>query len=79
MQPNIVIDISLPILYLAKSWLSSYGPKCCRPIKLQDSLKCKKEVDDEVYFWHADKDRSFLQVDTIILGVRSQACSKYSK
>ena len=27
-------------------------------------------VNDEVYFWHADKYRSFLQVDTIILGVQ---------
>ena len=31
----------------------------------------KKEVNDEVYFWHADKRRAFLQVDTIILGVHS--------
>ena len=23
-----------------KFWFSSYGPKCCQPIKLQDSLKC---------------------------------------
>ena len=35
MKTNIVVDISPPILYLA-----SYGPKCCQPIKLQDSLKC---------------------------------------
>ena len=40
MKTNIVIDISLPIPYLVKFWVSSYGPKCCQPIKLQDSLKC---------------------------------------
>ena len=34
----------------------------------------KKEVIDEVYFWHADKRQSYPQVDTIILGVRSQVC-----
>ena len=39
----------------------------------------KKEVNDEVYFWHVDEYRSFLQVDTIILGVHSQACSRYPK
>ena len=39
----------------------------------------KREVNDEVYFWHPDKYRRFLQVDTIILGVRSQACQKYPK
>ena len=32
----------------------------------------KKEVNDEVYFWHADKHRSFLEVD-IIFGVRARA------
>ena len=39
----------------------------------------KKEVNAEVYFWHADKYWSFLQVDTIILGVHSEACPKYLK
>ena len=33
----------------------------------------------QVYFWHAGKHRSFLQVDTIILSVRNQGCSKHSK
>ena len=40
METNIIVDISPPIPYLAKFWFSSYGPKCCQPIKLQDSLKC---------------------------------------
>ena len=38
---NIVIYISPPIPYLAKFWFFSYGPKCCQPIQLQDSLKYK--------------------------------------
>ena len=38
MKTNIVTDISPR--HLAKFWVSSYGPKCCHPIKLQDSLKC---------------------------------------
>ena len=38
MKTNIVIDISPPMLYLAKFWFSVYRPKCCWPIKLQDSL-----------------------------------------
>ena len=38
METNVVVDISPPIPYLAKFWFSSYGPKCCQPIKLQDSL-----------------------------------------
>ena len=32
-------------------------------------LYLKKEVNDEVYLWLADKHWSFLQVDTVILGV----------
>ena len=40
MKTNIVIDISPPIPYLTKYWFFSYGRKCSRPIKLQDSLKC---------------------------------------
>ena len=38
----------------------------------------KKEMIHEVCVWHADH-RIFLQVDTIILSVRSQACPKYPK
>ena len=37
---SLVFDVSPPILHLAKFWFSSCGPKCCQPIKLQDSLKC---------------------------------------
>ena len=40
MKTNIVFDISPPIPYLVKLWFSIYEPKCCQPIKLQDSLKC---------------------------------------
>ena len=34
---------------------------------------------DEVDILLVDKDDSFLQVDSITLGVRSQACPKYAK
>ena len=78
METNVVDDISPPIPCLAKFWFWSYGPKCCQPVKLQDSLKfyLKEEVNDKVYFWHADKNQSLLQVNTIILGVCNQACLK---
>ena len=39
----------------------------------------RKEVNNKVNFWHADKRQSFLQVETIILGVRSEAYPKYPK
>ena len=39
----------------------------------------KKAVNDKVYFLHADKHESLLQVDTAILGERNQACQKYPK
>ena len=39
----------------------------------------KKEVNDEVLFHNADKHRSLLQVDIIILDVCNQACPKYPK
>ena len=29
-----------PVPQLGKFWFSSYGPKSCQPIRLQDSLKC---------------------------------------
>ena len=137
MDSNIVVDISPPIPYLAKFWFSSYGPKCCQPIKLQDSLKCnisRKKwmmkfvfciqinikvlykfmrsfwvcatrhaqstqnkkfaylcnisrkawggeggVAGEVDFLPANKHKSFIQVDHITSGLRSQACPKYPK
>ena len=34
-------------------------------------------MNDEVYFWHAGKDRSLQQVDSIILGLRNETCSNY--
>ena len=40
MKTYIVVDISSPIPYLGKFWFSSYGPKCCQPMKLQDFLNC---------------------------------------
>ena len=46
---------------------------------LQNIISQKKKVNNEVYFWHADKHQSFLQVGSIILGVRNQACPNYPK
>ena len=40
MKINFFMEISAPILRLAKFWVSSYGSKCCQPIKFQDSLNC---------------------------------------
>ena len=131
MEINIVVDIAPPILYLAKSWFSSYGPKCCQPIKLQDSLKCnisrkkwmmkfifgmqinievlckliqslwvcaakhaqstqnkkfaylcnisRKALGVKLIFLPANKHKRFLWVDSITLGLCSQACPKYPK
>ena len=55
MKTNIVIDIPPPIAYLSKFSFSSYGPKCCQPVRLQGSLKCNisRKVNYEVYYRHA--------------------------
>ena len=39
----------------------------------------KKEVNDEVYFWHAGKRRSLLQVDTINFGCVQPGMPKVPK
>ena len=39
----------------------------------------KKEVNDKLYFWHADKHWSIPQVNTISLAVCNQACPKSPK
>ena len=67
MKTSIVIDNSPPITYLEKFWFSSYGSKCCWPIKLQDSLNCNvsRKVNGEVYFWFGEKHRNSLQVDLL--------------
>ena len=39
----------------------------------------QKNVGDDVDFLLVDKRESFLQVDSVILGVRSQVCSKYRR
>ena len=36
-------------------------------------------MNGEVSFWCADKHQNLLQVDSITMGVRSQACPKYPK
>ena len=125
MKTNKVIDISLSIPSLTKVRFSSYGPKCCWSIKLQDSLKCnvsrkkwmmkcifgkqinrsfcklivsfevcvarpgqstqnkfaylcgicRKTLDEVFCLWINSK--RFIQIDSITLGVHSQACPKY--
>ena len=52
MKTIIVTDIWPPITYQAKFWFSSYGPKCCWPIKLQGSLKCnasRKKWNNKIF------------------------------
>ena len=52
------------------------GPKC----SIQNNLHIfQKNLGDEVDFLPADKHERFLQVDSITLGVHSQACPKYPK
>ena len=63
MKTNIV-DVSPPIPYLANILALELWAKI---------LPAKSN------FGHADKHRSFQQVDTIILGVCSQVWPKYSK
>ena len=118
------IDISPQISYLEKLWFSSFWPKSCQPIKLQNPLNVISQRSDwcnlniEVFyklvlsFWvniakharsiknkkfvclcnlyqktwglkliflPADKHKSFLQVHSITVGIRSQAYAKYPK
>ena len=47
--------------------------------KLAYTQYFQKSMGDEVDFLSADKDESFIQVDSITLGVHSQACPKYPK
>ena len=79
MKTNIVIDISLSILYLAKFWCSSYGPKCCQPIKLPHSLKWnilkKKWIMKCIFGMHINIEVFYRLIKTIIYGVCNQAQS----
>ena len=44
------------------------------------SLQClKKEVSDEVDFLHADKDKSYIQIDTMVSDGDGQALPKFPK
>ena len=116
MKTNIVIDISPPIPYLVKFWVSSYGPKCCQPMKWMMKFIFGIKINIKAFyklilsFWvcairHTQSTQiksayfsnisrkawemklifclqintSFLQVDSIILGVLSQACQKHPK
>ena len=71
MKNNVVIFISPPNPYVANLRFS-----VARSFKMS---YIKKEVNDVVSFWHTEEHGSFLPVDTIILGLLSQACPKYLK
>ena len=77
MKTNIVIDISPP--YPAKFWVSSNEPKCCQPIKFQDSLNCiyylKKEVNDKFIFCLQINTNFFFKMTVSLLEVVVQRCS----
>ena len=60
-------------------WFSSYALKYYWPIKLWHSLKCNIFRKKWLMKFIADQHSSFLRVDAIILGVRSQAYPKYPK
>ena len=79
MKTNIVIDISPLFSYLGKFCFSSHGAKILFVNQIAGFFILKKEANKEVYFWYAYKHASFLHVDTIILGVLSQAYAKYLK
>ena len=79
MKTNIVMDISSLFSYLVKFCFSSHGTKILLVNQIAGFFKMfylKEEANNEVYFWHADKHGSFLHIDTIILGVLSQAYQK---
>ena len=91
-KTNIAIDIFPPIAYLAKFRFSSYGPKCCQPIKqyptylkYQKQQVCntlqylKENVKDELDILPVDNVKAFFQIDTILLDVCGHACPSYLK
>ena len=55
METDTVIDVSPPITYVAKFWFLIYGPNLLSANQVAVFFKIwslKKEVKDEVYFWH---------------------------
>ena len=78
---NIVNYISPQTPYLAKFWLSSYGPKCSYPIRLQDVLIVISQERSEIkmIFFQVDKHESFLQVDFVGFNEGDEACPQYPK
>ena len=82
MKTNIVIDISPPNTISGKILFLKLRAKMLFTNQISGFCTMryfKKEADNEVYFWHKDKHQSFLEGNTIILGVYSQACPKYAK
>ena len=78
LENNIVIDISPPTPYREKFKFSTYGSKCCRPIKLKNSLKrniLRKKWTKKFVLGIQIK----IKVFYIFLGVRNQVRPKYPK
>ena len=44
---------------------------------LQSLQYLREKMEDDADFLHADKGESFLQIDNVTLGVRSQSCPNY--
>ena len=71
MQINIEVFKKLLLLY----W--TCGTRYTQ--STQNFAYLSKSMEDEVHYSTADKHGSFLQVDSITLGVHSQAYTKYPK
>ena len=44
----VISIVRAQILYLGKFWLFTYEPKCCKPIRLQDSVE-KKSMNQLIF------------------------------
>ena len=75
MKVLFIFDFPSQTPYLAKFLFRSYYPKCCWPIRLQDSFKCNisKKQRDQVGFLFANKHQSFLQFGAITFGGRTRS------
>ena len=45
---HIISFVRAQILYLGRFWLFTYEPKCCKPIRLQDSVE-KKSMNQLIF------------------------------
>ena len=79
MKTNVVVDISTPVPYLAKLQLWVQMLSANKTAGFFKMLYLKEEVNNYLYFRHANKYQSLLQVDTIISVVFNYACLKHPK